>query len=372
MGAFLVDSVVRGELDSTGAAIEEVYSKVSGRYAVYGTADRVVVQYADDDAVLGPEQRQAFRSLNPLRGDINGLIDGWRRDTRKDSYVRRIDRRTADALGVALQGDPAQAESLLKSIHQEIVGERTSIGRAEYIEVATGTAIAVLIVLIIVLAIASGRSWAIFVDDNRLLLGLGLGFLGALFSIALGIRNREIKTDLERRDNIVDAILRILIGGVSATILFSLFNSGFFDLKIGGKDLNLANPGPEFTHTAIVVAFLAGFSERLVGNFLLGTTLLGGTSATAQAEAAAKEEKPAPVRAEATEMNPLGKSLAESPARRSLIAAFDADPDIDADETRHLHEHAEDNCACSVGILAEETTTDAELPEATGGVEKAA
>jgi len=59
-----VADIETGQNDSTGVEVETVYSKVSGTYAIYRTAGRVVVQFADDEK-LSSEQRLALAPLNP-------------------------------------------------------------------------------------------------------------------------------------------------------------------------------------------------------------------------------------------------------------------------------------------------------------------
>ena len=132
-----VTDISTDELDLTGTKIETVYSKVSKKYAVYGTQERVIVQFADSDE-LGRKQRKALAPLNPIRGEINGLLDGWKRDSRLNTEktqarARYFDRRTADALTIALQGDPDHALDLLKAVQAEILEKRISIGRVEYL-----------------------------------------------------------------------------------------------------------------------------------------------------------------------------------------------------------------------------------------------
>ncbi len=78
MSGETVASIVVGEKDYTGLPITAVYSKVSNVYAVYCNPERVMVQFADD-AELGSKQRLALAHLAPLRGEINGIIDGWRK-----------------------------------------------------------------------------------------------------------------------------------------------------------------------------------------------------------------------------------------------------------------------------------------------------
>jgi len=72
-----VADISKGENDSAGAQILDVYAKNPPLYAVYRTAKRVLIQFADDRKDQDP-QRENIAKLNPLPGEINGLIDGWR------------------------------------------------------------------------------------------------------------------------------------------------------------------------------------------------------------------------------------------------------------------------------------------------------
>ncbi len=83
----LVEQILIGRTDSSGNQILTVYSKIDQRYALYRTPERVVVQFADDDAV-GDQQRAALAPLNPVRGEINGLIDGWRGSSDPDKQSK--------------------------------------------------------------------------------------------------------------------------------------------------------------------------------------------------------------------------------------------------------------------------------------------
>lgn len=371
MDLWTVADIETGKTDATGASITSVYSKIAGVFAVYRTRERVVIQYADDQA-LGLEQRRALAPLNPLRGEINGLIDGWRTSDRPGDTCRAslFDRRTADALIAALQGDQVHSEELLRAVKADVLEERTSIGRVEYLRYATLSSFAVFLLFgLMTLLLHSGLfppEIARSIHDQHLWLASGLGCLGALFSIALSIRARDIRTDLQSRDNIADAILRILIGSVSAVVLFSFLQSEFVVIE----GLRIEEGGAFDIHVAIVVAFLAGFSERLVADYLTKAAdnsqvlPLGGSGLTsAAAQAAAQPE------IEATERNPRGRREFE------LLGAVSGqggrqDPNI------HDHDLGEEDdaegCLCDVEIAPAELTHDVELPEASGGVEKAA
>ncbi|MGO7919455.1 hypothetical protein ACC755_09845 [Rhizobium ruizarguesonis] len=352
MSGNLVADIVLNQVDSTGSEIKTIYSKVSTVYAVYRNNERVMVQFSDDPK-LGSEQRLALAHLSPLRGEITALIDGWRKDD--SAQAKRYDRRTADALTVALQGDQVHAEELLKAVKLDIIEERTSIGRIYYMAFAVVCAIAVFLFF----AIISSQS---FVKQNNVWLAAGFGSLGALFSIAIGIRSREIHTDLRKKDNVLDATLRILIGAVSAFILFSLLKSHLVSIIINRSEVILDNgsqPRGNFsTHLAIVLAFLAGFSERLVGNFL-GTVTLAGIGSQSAGPGATPSMVSAREHKEANEQKPMG--VPQSPVPSSGEDAVDGQ-----------HDHAVDNCLCGIALAPEEETDDVNLPKSTGGVEKAA
>lgn len=347
MNGTAVADIVADQPDFTGAQIETVYSKVSGTYAVYRTAERVMVQFADDPE-LGREQRLALAPLNPIRGEINGLIDGWRRPKkfnvdRKQARARAFDRRTADALTVALQGDQIHAALLLAAVKDDILKERTSIGRVEYMVVAA---------LVSLVALAAGHLFG----SPEVRLAIAIGAVGALFSIALGIRSRNIRTDLQRRDNVIDAALRIAIGAISATILIALLKAGFVTVGLGKQPVDLSD-----LNALLVIAILAGFSERMVGDFL-GSVALNGTK-TAPAEAVSAQVA-ADAKSTANEQNPRG-------LRPAAAEAAGEQPDGYRQMVDGEHEHV-DGCLCGIELTEDELTDDAELPEASGGVEKQA
>lgn len=380
------DIKLNGE-DSAGARIIGVYAKIDGVYAIYRTQERVLVQFADDP-VLGADQRKLLAPLGPLRGEINGLIDGWRNadPSRKRKGLARLrpvpehdtaakaalfDRRVADALAVALQGGAAEAGAILIATKADIVEERTSVARTEYVLVAAG----LLLLLVSLIALATriaGTDPALKLADGKLVLPIAalghnaigfaaaMGGLGALFSIALAIRSRESLTDLQSLDNIIDAAMRILIGAISAVILYCLIAAGYFTFSFGANaPVQLAAWQPGLA----VVAFVAGFSERLVGN-VLGRATLGAVSAAAANPVAGRLPQVVGGQpAAANERNPIGRSaggdqagIAAAPG--GAIAAVNDDEEL----SEGGHETAD--------LVDEALTSDVELPEAVGGVER--
>lgn len=381
------DIMLNGE-DSAGAKIIGVYAKIDRVYAIYRTEERVLVQFADDP-VLGGDQRKLLAPLGPLRGEINGLIDGWRKSdpSRKRTGIARLrpvpehdkaakaalfDRRVADALAVALQGGAAEAGAILTAVKADIVEERTSVARTEYVLVAAG------LLLLLVGTIALG-TWLAGPDKallpkggtpsvpigtmghNAIGFAAAVGALGALFSIALAIRSRESLTDLQSLDNIIDAAMRMLIGAISAILLYCLIAAGYFTFSFGGASpLQLLAWQPGLA----VVAFVAGFSERLVGN-VLGRASLGAVSAASTNPVAGRTPQVVGGQpAAANERNPIGRPAGGDQAGAAAGAGAGAIAAVNDDEelSEGGHETAD--------LADEALTADVELPEAVGGVER--
>ena len=132
--------------DAVGVPIEFVYAKDVPLYAVYRTPERVLIHFADalDKRVA---QRRDLIRFNPIRGEINGLINGWRTSkyAALQSRARRFDRRVADALTVALEGDLDGASLLLDRVKQDIIAERTSWARFLYLMIASGAVLVLLL-----------------------------------------------------------------------------------------------------------------------------------------------------------------------------------------------------------------------------------
>ena len=360
MGTSNVNSIVMDKGDSTGAKIETVYAKVVPLYAVYRTAERVVVQYADDDQ-LGSDQRRALIESNPVKGEINGLIDGWRKSNSESEKARArlFDRRVADALVVALQGDRANAVELLTQTKRDIVAERTSVARTSYLFTSCAmTAVFASIFGAFYLSQAGTRT-----DDGffaSMCLSGAVGALGAFFSIALAIRGRQIGTDLQWRDNHTDAALRVMIGSISGVVLYWLLHAKIVTFGFGGVSFGGGDAGASLDvkrSLTLVAAFAAGFTERLVGD-LLGRTVLGNAGSAANPLAGATNAPattPSADKTAATETNPLGKT----PVTAGTVVATEPQPCAD---------DLADGCLDHVALSPDELTRDAELPEASGGV----
>lgn len=329
-----------GATDSAGALVESVFARRPPIYAVYRTKDRLLIHFAD----ASPEedaQRKALACLGPLRGEINGLVDGWRNSTNPAHRAKAIafDRRVADALIVAIEGQPETAKLLLEAIKADIYDVRVARARFQYLLVASGTLAAAVIPIMLLTSDWYARSVFDFPERNGpLWLAAGAGAFGAFFSIATGIRNRTVLSDLRAGDNSADAVLRVLIGIIAATVLVFLLQSGVVGTPSFGNRTIAFPPesGAIYSWTmVVVVGFTAGFLERLVPDLLADSAI-----------AALKPAKPS------TAATPPPQAPAPEPVARTTAPAA---PDDDEDSCVDLHDTTSG-------------TPDDELPQARGGV----
>jgi hypothetical protein len=334
--------------DATGAEVTTIYAKNPPLYAVYRTRERVLVQFADDPAKAGA-QRSAMASLNPLRGEINGLVDGWRASKQEALRSKAVgyDRRSADALVMALEGDVHDAGLLLGEIKQDLLDERTARARVDYLIAAC----AVLFIALLVAWIAGRAALSnVHPGDSALYaaiwIGAGAGAIGAFFSVAVGLRARTVLTDLHKTENSCDAGLRMTIGYIAAAILISLLGSGLVHLSLGTAPIDLTAPAPAADSTGwwmkvLVVGFLAGFSERMVPDILAKAAALTG---------------------------PPGPSTSEKLAAAPSTPGAKAVASPSAAPVQPLSDDDADGCLCDAPVSTQESTHDVELPAASGGV----
>jgi hypothetical protein len=328
-------------VDAAGKHVLTVYAKRPPLYAVYRTEERVVIQFADSD-VEQDKQRTALATLNPLRGQINGLIDGWR--SSKKEHLRadasRYDAQVADALVVALEKDVEGARSILELVKSDIVDKRTSWARLQYLITST-VAVLFFILLFILLHWCLRSSLP---DAGRdLLIGAAAGSVGAFFSIALGIRSRTVLTDLHFWDNTADAVLRVIIGFIGGALLVALLESKLVTLSLEGARVD-GNGGAPWLFI-LLAGFVAGFSERLVPDIL--------------AKATVGANKPAG----AVKTSPQPAALVGTGSTTPLNKDFDSQREEDTDGEGEV-----DSCLCGSEVHDHEITPDTELPAASGGV----
>lgn len=332
--------------DAMDEEILVFYGRRPPEYAVYGIKKRVMIHFADSKKDAD-EQRQKVAKLNPLRGEINGLIDGWRsapEGSSRRSRADRYDRRVGDSLVVAFEGDPDTAEMLLKAIKQDILAERIARGRVEYLLAAFAAGVLGLLVILEFTVRTEYSPQAV-----ALWRAAAAGSFGAFFSIALAMRSRTVLPDLERTGNIMDAVLRVGIGLVAGAVLMALITADLVRIQLG--DANVSEPLGWLS--ILIIGFVAGFSERLVPD------LLDKTSAKTQAARAEGEPAAAP----------HAQPPAQPPAE---AAAAEAEQEDVPEEDPLPEEAAADACVSDLDLPDELVTEDPALPAAAGGVERPA
>jgi hypothetical protein len=213
--SFIEDIVVHG-LDASGNEVTCIYAKKPPEYLVYRDPARVMIHFADNGRVAR-RQRTALAVLNPLRGQISGLIDGWHSsdDPTKQARAARYERRVADAVSWDWKEAESDAVALLGEIRGDVVAERRSMAGTDYLLVAALAGAAILLFHLF----AQPR-----VGPERRCAGPGRHLdwgirrcPGAFFSIAIGLRSRSILIDLQQWDNRRDAILRIAVGTIGGS-----------------------------------------------------------------------------------------------------------------------------------------------------------
>lgn len=285
----------KGGLDAGENVILRFQVKRPPEFAVYYSDERVVVSFADDPA-LAAKQRGDLAQIAPVRGEINGLLDVWRtakdtprwylpngytteRAARHKALAERFDQRVADALVVALNGDVTGAGAVLDDIKQDILAHRAGIARLQSLVAAAVGVFGFIVLTTLVGAIGQGgddcptnRFPVCFPYGTDLWRGALTGAFGALFSLALGIRRKEIPPDLNFASNVTEAVLRIMIGIIAGSVLVGLILSGFVHIGFGD-----ASPTTSALYYASA-GFLAGFAERLVPDLLAKGQAVDGTA----------------------------------------------------------------------------------------------
>jgi hypothetical protein len=263
--ATTVASFKIADVDGAGRLIEDIYFKRT-TYVIYctvsSTGKQVLVQYADDPDIA-TTQIAALAELIPLRNRLQSLLADI---PKPDQYYAQI----AEAFRLGLEGKLDISKQTLTDAVTEVQNLRASAGRNIYINqagpIAATVAAALLLVSAIFLFFGNAQFAKAWSPLAHLLIAAGAGALGALLSIAISVRTRTVATDGDDLSIRIDAALRVLIGVLSAAVLYLILGTGVMSqIKIGDMTFN---PGAIVWQLALLLGFAAGFLERLVPDLL--------------------------------------------------------------------------------------------------------
>jgi hypothetical protein len=200
--------------------------------------------------------RQLLLPLGTERAKLQALLSGWHRRQSYDSSI-------ATALQLALigEGSPEAKENALQTLKDakaSILTEREVAGRAQYVRFTLLVGVIAMFLLVFV-------QHNLFKDSGYFWLGTQAGLIGAVLSIAIGIRRRVVALDIGFAGNLSDSALRLLIGAVSGGTLVLLFSTGLLPSL---QTVQGAQDGVHSMAFVLLLGIIAGFVEQLVPSLL--------------------------------------------------------------------------------------------------------
>ncbi len=266
--ATTVAEIVSGRRDCRGELIDYVYFKRE-QYAIYLSGTQVVVAYSDNNQIAD-EQIKDASPLLPLRDHLTNIIKDLPKSGTRSNYLAQI----AEGLRLSLEEQLEVAKTIIGDAITDALNAQARIGRLVYLKCAGGLSFLLAAGLIL------GGGTQIHDDGgvHLLLMATGAGAIGAFLSIAIAIRRRSVAIDGNWQANAMDAAVRVLIGVISAAILFLVLNSGLLtDLQVGAIKFSGDKVGWQ---AVLVVGVIAGFLERLVPDLLESSTGQNANSAS--------------------------------------------------------------------------------------------
>jgi hypothetical protein len=269
-GILCVDDIRVGVIDIAEKQIDEVYYKSPSSFAIYRAGTRVLIQHADD-AAIARTQRTSIAELNLIRSRISTTLDSWSRAMweRKKRLTTNYQNHVAASLNQCLEGDADNALKSLSEILADMAKERSSMARFNYLWLTLLVTVVYVLVLLSLQLLFAGFLPTLETDGSPLLLAAGAGSIGAFFSIAIGMRQRTVLTDLSLLDILGDISLRVTIGVISAGILLLCWRTGLIPaMKF---EIISSERGSSSLDAVMLLGIVAGFFERLVPDLLSKT-----------------------------------------------------------------------------------------------------
>jgi hypothetical protein len=263
--------------DARGHTVVEVFFKRS-HYAIYrakfGDNESIAVQFSKDEE-LAVKQQQDISGLLPLRNKLHFLAAHIRaKEGRKSANGKSAQVgdhcyfvQVADAFRLALENNATLAKEIVQGAIENVTSLLDRHARLCYLRAAATAVLYVSLVWIPLVAISYGAGEAGWRTLNpgvlQVVTAIFSGAVGALLSVAIGIRGRTIALDGDPDANQMEAITRITIGVISAAVLYLLFSEKIFTLA----NLNPADNLYDL-RAALLIGFAGGFLERLVPDLI--------------------------------------------------------------------------------------------------------
>lgn len=257
-----VSNFVVGQKDEAGNLIEDIYSK-NPDFIIYKSAGRVSTFLNEDHL---PEKEKIYTRryihIDPKVAKCFELIDN------RTAKLETVQRHMARAIALALREKYDESNEVMDDLIRRLENLRLLHARFQYQIGAIVSTFALILVFILLLTLNLYYPESKFVQFGERIFGvLSFSALGGYLSIAIGIKQLQIETESGVRMNGFAGANRIFIAICASIFSFSAIEANI----ILGSYSNLEfGPSSEIRNDYLfyTVAFLTGFSERLIPNIL--------------------------------------------------------------------------------------------------------